>query len=402
MVLAELFEKPDRIDYVLGKILTANDDSGRHGILIPREAYDLFPEFEEFDGASGLNYTMPITTIWRSDDGAVLRKSNFKHYQRYPERRITALRNKHVDDAPLGTLVVVGRRTDAVLQFEVVVLYPTDAEYSKALAELGIVRPTVGALSVLREWTPALVAAPLSSAVKRLLARFDELTIEGWIPSLRAGGDRGVGNTFEIRMGGSENNLAAPDVDGVELKSMLGKEYRSGVGGDADLFLKEPTWIDGLDDSVERIRTYGYIDEDGRPALYSAVKRRKNSHHLALNVDRAAEQILLTREGVPIAAWKFPTLTASLQQKLHETLYALADTKAVGGQAAFRYHTLFYCSRPAIDGFVRLVEENAISLQLRMHVNEKGVRPTARNHGSQFRVSTTRWADLFASVSRLR
>jgi hypothetical protein len=386
VVLAELFEKPDRIDYV----------------LIPREAYDLFPEFNDFDGASRLNYTMPITTIWRSDADLVKRKSNFKHYQRYPERRITALGSKRVNDAPPGTVVVIGRRSDVALHYETVVLYPTDVEYSNALAELGIVQPTAGALAVFREWTQTLEAAPLSPALERLLTRFDELAIEGWIPSLRAGGDRGVGNTFEIRMGGSENNLAAPDVDGVELKSMLGKEYRSGVGGDADLFLREPKWIDGLSDSVERIRKYGYIDADGRPALYSGVKSRQNSHGLALKVDRDTDQLLLTRGGVPIGNWEFGVLAASLQSKLYETLYALADSKRLGETEAYRYHTLFYCSRPSIDGFVRLIDESAISLQFRMHVNESGQTPKARNHGSQFRVAAARWSDLFSTVRRVR
>jgi hypothetical protein len=402
VVLAELFVTPDRIDYILGKILTANDDSGRHGILIPREAYDLFPEFAGFEGASAINYTTPIATVWRSETGTEVRKSNFKHYHRYPERRITALRSKRVDAAPADTLVVIGRRTDGALQFEIVILYPTDENYSDALAKLGIIRPTAGALAVLRDWTPAFATAPLSPAVRRLLTRFDKLTDEGWVPSLRAGGNRGVGNTFEIRMGGSENNLAAADVDGVELKSMLRKEYQSGVGGDADLFLKEPKWIDGLTEAVDRIRNYGYIDEDGRSALYSGVKTRPNSHHLSLNVDRTAELVLLTRNGAPIGSWEFATLATSLRDKLHETLYALADSKRLGDTEAYRYHSLFYCSRPSIDGFVRLIDENAVSLQLRMHINEAGPRAKARNHGSQFRVASARWSDLFATVRRLR
>src|SRR5688500_3633901 len=72
---------------VFAKVLTANDDSGRHGVLIPMDAYSYFPHldipdptknatgyFPAFDAATGTEKTLA-----------------YKYYQRYPERRVTRL-----------------------------------------------------------------------------------------------------------------------------------------------------------------------------------------------------------------------------------------------------------------------------------------------------------------------
>jgi len=48
---------------VFVKALTKNDDSGRHGILVPREAYPLFPALE---GVEGENRSRPISVAWNT------------------------------------------------------------------------------------------------------------------------------------------------------------------------------------------------------------------------------------------------------------------------------------------------------------------------------------------------
>ena len=53
MFLRDLFSQPDDIDLVLVKLLTKNDDSGRHGVLIPVAAYDAFPAFSQAAIESG-------------------------------------------------------------------------------------------------------------------------------------------------------------------------------------------------------------------------------------------------------------------------------------------------------------------------------------------------------------
>ncbi len=48
--------------------------------------------------------------------------------------------------------------------------------------------------------------------------KFQELRNKGFVKSLRKG-PTGVGLTFETLMGVEENNLALPDIDGVEIKA---------------------------------------------------------------------------------------------------------------------------------------------------------------------------------------
>lgn len=69
---------------VFVKVLTSNDDSGRHGVVIPSEAHDFFLELEIPDR------TQNATTAFDSCDCLRHRPKElkYKYYQRYPERRI--------------------------------------------------------------------------------------------------------------------------------------------------------------------------------------------------------------------------------------------------------------------------------------------------------------------------
>lgn len=399
MALPELFLEPDRIDTVFGKIVTKNDDSGRHGVLIPVPAYSLFPAIPDFDPESGLNYTVPIQTLWRTPSGSATRTSSYKHYHRYPERRITALGSRQLDNAPAGTLIVVGRRHGESPSYEVVVVEPDHPNYAAAVADLGLRSSSPGFFAILRSWRSGASGSENSDAVEELIRRFDVLNAEGFVPSLRAGGNRGVGNTFEIRMGGSENNRAEADVLGVELKSMMRRDFETGAFGDADLFLKEPVWTDGIANGADRVRAYGYVDVNGRAALYSGVKAIPNAHRLSLRVNRSESRLELVRRGTAVGHWSFDSLRTPLNDKLTETLYGLADAKNIDEVEHYFYHTLIYCGQPSIEGFLELVESGSVSLQIRMHVRENGA---LRNHGSQFRVSMNRWSGLFGAVRVLR
>ena len=399
MALAELFLEPDRIDTVFGKIVTKNDDSGRHGVLIPVPAYSLFPAIPDFDPESGLNYTVPIQTLWRTPSGSASRTSSYKHYHRYPERRITALGSRQLDNAAMGTLIIFGRRSGDSHSYEVVILDPEHPSYAPTIADIGLAGASPGFFALLRNWRSARDFSGNSAAVQELIDRFDLLSAEGFVPSLRPGGNRGVGNTFEIRMGGSENNRAQADVLGVELKSMMRRDFETGAFGDADLFLKEPIWVDGISKGAERVRAYGYVDDDGRVALYSGVKAKPNGHGLSLHVNRVESRLELLRLGAFVGYWSFDSLQTPLNDKLTETLYGLADAKMIASTEHYFYHTLIYCSQPSMEGFLELVAVGAVSLQIRMHVRDTGV---LRNHGSQFRVSTNRWSGLFAVVRELR
>lgn len=63
------------------KVLSPNDDSGKHGVLIPTDAYSFFPNLPIPDPT--VNVTSELH-VFNSDSGVPLRLS-YKYYQRYLE-----------------------------------------------------------------------------------------------------------------------------------------------------------------------------------------------------------------------------------------------------------------------------------------------------------------------------
>ena len=73
---------------VFAKVLTRNDDSGRHGVLIPTDAYSYFPELPIPDSTQNATQTFIAFNTISSSQVTLA----YKYYERYPERRITKYR----------------------------------------------------------------------------------------------------------------------------------------------------------------------------------------------------------------------------------------------------------------------------------------------------------------------
>ncbi len=70
----------------------------------------------------------------------------------------------------------------------------------------------------------------MSLALKELVDTFGGLKARGYVPALRTD-DRAVGNTFEILMGGSENNRSGPDRNGDRIQEYaVRSEFKKGQG----------------------------------------------------------------------------------------------------------------------------------------------------------------------------
>ena len=104
---------------ILAKILTSNDDSGRHGVLIPSESYSFFPELPIDDPEA--NATLLFEGLDAMSEES--KKFGWKYYQRYPERRITRLNSK-LNDVGHGRRLAIFIRLDLAHDIS---LYVTDA-----------------------------------------------------------------------------------------------------------------------------------------------------------------------------------------------------------------------------------------------------------------------------------
>ncbi|MEZ6061600.1 MAG: MvaI/BcnI family restriction endonuclease [Planctomycetaceae bacterium] len=238
---------------------------------------------------------------------------------------------------------------------------------------------------------------PDSPALAEFLRRFDPITERGYVKTLRPG-STGVGYTLESLLRIEENNSPAGDLLGMEIKAYRDDEQRFDDHEKMNLFLKEPEWLDEMS-SAERIRAYGYVDNNGRLAWYQSVTSRPNDAGLRLAVDKVHSRVVLQREDRDIAFWTFDVLQQRLQEKHSEAVFVAAATRGKGADEEFHYRAVTYCARPAVDRLLSLIDEGDVILELRMHI-----RPTggARNHGTAFRVRKHRLVDLFAFQQRCR
>ena len=238
---------------------------------------------------------------------------------------------------------------------------------------------------------------PASPALKKFLTRFDAIESRGFVNTLRPG-STGIGYTLETLLNIEENNSPAGDFLGMEVKAYRDNETQFDDHEKMNLFLKEPTWLDDYS-SAERIRAYGYVDDEGRHAWYQSVTSTPNKAGLALRVDRDDSQVTFMRRGQPIAVWNFDVLRNRLNEKHSEAVFVAAETKGKGMDEQFHFRTVTYCAAPSLERFLQLIEEGDVIVELRMHVKETGI---ARNHGTAFRVRKHRLKDLYRTQIHCR
>ncbi len=246
------------------------------------------------------------------------------------------------------------------------------------------------------DW-PRAAAADRHRALRRFLREFDRIERLGWVPTKRRG-STGIGYTLEELLGVAENNRPTGDIFGIEVKSHRGSDFSQSSTRRLNLFLKEPRWTDGLSHR-ERIPKYGYVDDNGRLALYSTVTSRENTHRLALKVDRPKRVVGLFFKGKPVAFWNFDIIQQRLQEKLSETAFVGAKTRGRGASEEFHYDTVLFCRQPSVEAFVDLIEERNVVVEMRMHLRESG---SARNHGTAFRIRQNHLPRLFAVTIQCR
>ena len=264
------------------------------------------------------------------------------------------------------------------------------------------VSPAVIARSSVEEATPPIEPevvsdAPLTPAITSFLPKFDAISAMGFVPTLRSG-STGIGYTLETMLEVEENNSPGGDFMGMELKAFRDDDLTMNDSEKMNLFLKEPKWIDGLR-AADRVRSYGYVDSNGRRALYSTVTIETNSHKLGFEVEADSSRVWMTFAGERIAFWEREILTHRLLEKHSETVFVSAHARGKGKVEEFHYYGVTWCRQPSVDEFISLLKEGDVMLELRMHLKESG---SVRNHGSCFRIKQCRIKDLFSFSEQVR
>lgn len=379
---------------IFAKILTPNDDSGRHGVLVPSEVYSFFPDFVipdvtqnatiEFDGFDSLKKT-PITLA-------------YKYYQRYPERRITRL-NGLINDHTQGRRLIVFLRLkldDGDVDYFVDAVLESDSTRFAMLTQMlfGPEVPLVPGVFVHKEITADLFA--IDASLESLLGKFDEVKELGWVDSLRSG-DTGIGYTFETMIGLKENNSREADYQGIEIKC---KQTRTGNarGGKINLFQQVPEWTQKLS-GMERLQLIGKQEIDGTYSCHSQVTALPNNLGLRLALKEIDQRIDLLKDSEEVGYWLYDVLQQRLLEKHSRAVFIKACVRKGKEKVQFKYNELVYCEKPSIERFVNLVKTRDIVFEFIM-AERKG---KVRNHGYPWRLGHDELLDsLFGLQIQLR
>lgn len=381
---------------IFSKVLTPNDDSGRHGVLVPGDAYSFFPKLLIPDPLQN------ATTEFEAYDCVAEKpvRLAYKYYKRYPERRITRLNGMINDHANEPRLVVFlhAKHTDGTSSVYVdCVTSAVDGNFAGVFEILfgDEVSAAPGAF-VMRPVDS--VAFSADRALSELLSEFDTVSAKGWIDSLREG-DTGIGYTFETLLGIKENNDRRADFKGIEIKCKGLKEGVSTATGKINLFQQGPTWLRKAS-AKDRIREIGKAGKDGLFACHSQLTTKENNLGLLLDIIEKDRKIDLLKNIDSLGYWTFDTLEKRLAEKHARAVMVKASTRKSAFRKQFRYEELVYCERPSIDRFVNLVGNRNIVFEFLMSEKPNG---SVRNHGYPWRLVREEFIDdLYAFQIKLR
>ncbi len=380
---------------IFAKILTTNDDAGRHGVLIPTESYSFFPELPIPDPTVNATALFSGVDVITSEEKALA----WKYYERYPERRVTRL-NAALNDESQGRRLVIflrcrtGEKLDRY--YVDVSREDCDARFDELLGMLfGAAVPSgLGAFVRLPiDAPPFQPDEPLCD----LLERFDGVK-DRWIDSLR-GGSTGIGYTFETLVGVKENNDQGADFRGIELKCKLARDKQLS-SGKINLFQLGPVWSTPQP-GIDRLRAIGQKNAGGNYSCHSQVTTTVNNLGLSLGVQPSPEGINLYHHSHTLGAWARARLAERLTEKHSRAVFVKAESRE-GGPCGlqYKYSQLVYCERPDIQRFIDMVDARRIVFEFIMIERPPG---RVRNHGYPWRLVDERQLDqLFALQLKLR
>jgi hypothetical protein len=230
--------------------------------------------------------------------------------------------------------------------------------------------------------------------LKELIKRLEILNNKGFIQTRRKG-PTGIGHLAEQELGLAETNVAIPDIGGrVELKAT-----RRNANSLITLFtFNRAVWKIKQEEIVNK---FGYIDEQGRRALYNIVNAKiPNAQGFYLVADHHKHIVILRNidESENIAEWSTYVIAGKFMTKMDRLLLLLADNKIENDLEYFHFNEAYLLENPTPEKFLNAFDENKLMIDIRMHLKETG---GVRNHGTGFRIAEKYLIDLYQKQRKL-
>ena len=379
--LEDLFQDQNwKSDKIFIKCLTTNDDSGRHGVLIPSGAYEFFPDLNIED--TSINKKISFQTYWRSNGTWKEKLSKYIYYYRYPERRITSLNPKLLNDISLKKILIAAK--DINNNYRFLVFFQKDKKIWDELIKLvnGTINFNEGEYRVI---SFKKIQDNFYNIKNELIEKLKKLSEEGWIKTLRSG-DTGIGYTLESKLGIKANSNQRPDYKGIEIKSARLSSKK------ITLFSKTPEYSPY--DRKSALDKFGYIDDKGRTALKITIcGNKENNQKWILESNQEDQKLYANKNNNKVFSWKNEILREKIEAKHNRTMFVFAENEGKLKDEKFHFKKIVYGRDVSMELFHKLIKEGQLCHDLSMHLKENG---TVRDHGFLFRIEVI----LFDKVMR--
>jgi len=237
-----------------------------------------------------------------------------------------------------------------------------------------------------------------------LIEKLKEISLMGWIVSVRKGSHGSIGNTLENLLGIKENNLPIPNAAEWELKAQ-----RIDSGSLTTLFHIEPSPRAIRFVTKVLLPLYGWAHKEdekkypkGEMSFRQTIQGQTRSDRgFKVVIDRKERRILISfdaktvdsrhkdwlesvkkRVGLdelsPQPYWGFDDLEHKAGTKLLNTFYVQAKVKKENKQEFYHYTKVMMLQKFNFEGFLQGLEEGKILVDFDAR--------TGHNHGTKFRM----------------
>tara|TARA_R100001015_G_scaffold13879_1_gene6290 strand:- start:111 stop:800 length:690 start_codon:yes stop_codon:yes gene_type:complete len=217
---------------------------------------------------------------------------------------------------------------------------------------------------------------------------YKRIKAKGFVKTERKG-DGAAGNAFEDELGLKENNKAAPDIEGNELKVQV-----KGSSGKQTLFNKEGEWIIKQIDFLKR---YGWEHSNHKGELTGQSTITKTPNKRGFYYESDDDYLYVKKNDVIIVRWDWCKLVEVFGNKFPNCIKVLADGKKIKGINYFHYNEAYLFKGTTKEKFRQLIEDDVISIDFRLYTQyNKG--KSIRNRGTAFRIDHEDMDKLFVKT----
>lgn len=224
----------------------------------------------------------------------------------------------------------------------------------------------------------------------------------GWITTHRKG-PTGIGKTLEDLLGIPENNIDGPDFGDYELKSC-----RLNSNSMLTMFTRAPQPAKA--NTYLRLK-YGYSSgayDNDEKVLHSTLSADRftpiadTGHKLKISCDTNG-LFIVSEAGAEKVFWSRDALKKCFMKKYkNKFVYAKAHSRGTGAAEQFQFVEAYEVSGFDYDGFINLLEEGRIYIDLRIGQYHDGPKKgKTHDHGTGFRIKEIDQPRLFKINQRI-